>query len=201
MAEVETMDQAVADSTIDGFVFQDPTEIALAKKEAEGVRYLRGKLDRNNPDYVLTVYNHAVDKKLFVTPVGLAFLKDLRNLLEETGRFSADQIHAIEVPAKKPVRREADEKKLKNAAKTDADFQKVKKRFSITLFFVIALSAALIGMIAIAWLSRDNVTILNYENAIIDKYEDWEQELTERERIVREKEMELGVTTDNNGTD
>ena len=54
--------------------------------------------------------------------------------------------------------------------------------------------ASLIGMLVIAWLSRDNVTILNYENAIIDKYEDWEQELTERERVIREKEMALSET-------
>lgn len=32
----------------------------------------------------------------------------------------------------------------------------------------------IIGMLVITWLSEDNVTILNYENKVIDKYEIWE---------------------------
>ena len=46
-------------------------------------------------------------------------------------------------------------------------------------------------MFAITYLSDDNVTILNYENAIIDKYEDWQQSLDERERQLDERESEL----------
>ena len=64
------------------------------------------------------------------------------------------------------------------------------------IFFVVVLSAALIGMFVIAFLSRDNVNILNYENAIIDKYEDWEKDLEERERAIREKEQIYGTTED-----
>lgn len=35
--------------------------------------------------------------------------------------------------------------------------------------------------------------ILNYENAILNKYAAWEQELTAREQAVREKEQESGI--------
>ena len=42
-------------------------------------------------------------------------------------------------------------------------------------------------------MSGNNANILNYRNAIVDEYASWEQELTEREKAVREKEQELGI--------
>ena len=48
-------------------------------------------------------------------------------------------------------------------------------------------------MFAIIYLSGNSITILNYENAIIDKYEAWEEELNEREQELQEKAMELQV--------
>ena len=187
-------DETRIDEEIDGFLFKDPREIAQARKEAEGVRYLRSKLDRNNPGYVLAVYNHAVDQKLFETPVGFSFLKELKDYLEGTNTIPKEEIHSIEVPAKKAERRRGGSKESVPDGKLTAELEKTKKRFHTALFFVFVLLASLIGMLVIAWLSRDNVTILNYENAIIDKYEDWEQELTERERVIREKEMALSET-------
>ena len=43
----------------------------------------------------------------------------------------------------------------------------------------------------------DNPNILNYKRVITDKYAQWEQELTERENAVRERERELKL----NGND
>ncbi len=39
--------------------------------------------------------------------------------------------------------------------------------------------------------NSDNPNILNYETTIINKYASWDQELTERENKIREKEAEL----------
>lgn len=49
----------------------------------------------------------------------------------------------------------------------------------------------IIGMLVITWLSEDNVTILNYENKVIDKYEIWEKQLDERESQLEERELRL----------
>ena len=38
--------------------------------------------------------------------------------------------------------------------------------------------------------------ILNYEKAVTDRYASWEQDLTEREAAVREKERELRIGTE-----
>lgn len=185
-------DETLIDEEIDGFIFRDPKEIVQARKEAEGVRYLRTKLDRDNPNYVLTIYNHAVDQKLFETPVGLSFLKELKDYLEALKIYPKEEIHGIEVPAGRSVRQRNRQKASED--KKDEELRKAKKRSTVTLFLFLIALAALIGMLVIAWLSRDNVTILNYENAVIDKYEDWEQELVERERVIREKELALSGT-------
>ena len=47
-----------------------------------------------------------------------------------------------------------------------------------------------IAMFAIT-LTGKNPNILNYERALTDQYAGWEQELTEREAAVREKERAL----------
>ena len=46
-------------------------------------------------------------------------------------------------------------------------------------------------MFVIMKLSQNNVTILNYRNAIIDEYQKWENELREKENFLKEWEEEL----------
>ncbi len=39
--------------------------------------------------------------------------------------------------------------------------------------------------------TSDNINIINYENALIEKYENWETQLNEREDRLLEREKEL----------
>ena len=55
----------------------------------------------------------------------------------------------------------------------------------------IALAVCVIAMFAIQ-MSVGSPNILNYENKIIDKYAQWEQQLEEREAAVREREKQAG---------
>ena len=193
---------------IDGFLFSDPAEIAQAKKEIEGIRYLRAKLDRDNPDQVLLVYNQAVDQQLFTTPVGYYFLKEVQDYLVTMPFIRDEDIHRIVISERmteefeksrkrtakeekrQAVRRYEDEKKLREK-KVQARNTDYKKRFVMALFFCFVLLALVIGMFTVSFLSKDNVTILNYENALINRYEEWEEELEAREKAVEEKEREL----------
>lgn len=68
------------------------------------------------------------------------------------------------------------------------DYQKL---FHISTFFAVVFALGIIGMLVITWLSEDNVTILNYENKVIDKYEIWEKQLDERESQLEERELRL----------
>ena len=66
-----------------------------------------------------------------------------------------------------------------------------KGRYQITLFLSIILTVIIIGMFAITYISGDNVNIINYENQIINKYENWEMQLKEREAELDKREAEL----------
>ena len=37
------------------------------------------------------------------------------------------------------------------------------------------------------------MNIINYENALVDKYESWESQLNDREAAIQQKEAELGI--------
>lgn len=193
---------------LDGFLFTDAAEHTQAKKELEGIRYLKAKLDRENPEQVLLVYNQAVDQQLFTTPIGYCFLKELQDYLitipfikdedihriliseRMTGEFQKSRAKAEKAEKKEAVRRYEDEKRLREK-KVQAKNTDYKSRFALALFFAFVLLAVVIGMFAVNAVSKDNITILNYENELIDKYEDWEQELEERERAVEERERAL----------
>lgn len=71
--------------------------------------------------------------------------------------------------------------------------RKYKGMFHVSLFFTAVFAAIIVGMFAITYLSGNSVTILNYENAIIDKYESWEEELNEREQELKKKAIALQV--------
>ena len=47
-------------------------------------------------------------------------------------------------------------------------------------------------MLAIS-LGGPNMNALNYRKAVTNEFASWEQELTDRENAIREKEKELGI--------
>ena len=63
----------------------------------------------------------------------------------------------------------------------------------ITSFLSVVFGLVIIGMFIIMSVSGESVTIVNYENELINKYEAWEKELEEREAVVMQKEAELGI--------
>ena len=67
-----------------------------------------------------------------------------------------------------------------------------KKRLRISLIVNLFLAVLVVGMVIIT-LTSDQPNIVNYENKIVDKYAQWQQELEEREQAVREKEQELQI--------
>lgn len=67
----------------------------------------------------------------------------------------------------------------------------IRNCFTSVHFSAVVFALGIIGMLVITWLSEDNVTILNYENKVIDKYEIWEKQLDERESQLEERELRL----------
>ena len=52
-----------------------------------------------------------------------------------------------------------------------------------------------IALVCMFWIAiaSPNANMINYEKAITNQYAQWEQELTEREKALRERERELST--------
>ena len=61
--------------SVGGFSFENKDEAEQAKKEIEGIRYIKTKTDMNDPEVILQVYNKMIGQKLFETAVGYSYLK------------------------------------------------------------------------------------------------------------------------------
>ena len=77
--------------------------------------------------------------------------------------------------------------------KTQQEKEKDKLRTSMLVNAVLVILIALMFYITT---TSKNPNIINYEKALQNKYVDWEQELTEREQQIREKEKELLLNQD-----
>ena len=80
-----------------GFVFRTKKEAELAQREIEGTKYLRQKLDMENPNAVFSIYQNLIEQDLFETPVGYCFLKELRDYLLMIPAISNEEVLAIPI--------------------------------------------------------------------------------------------------------
>ena len=190
-----------------GFVFRTKKEAELAPREIEGTKYLRQKLDMENPNAVFSIYQNLIEQDLFETPVGYCFLKELRDYLLMIPAISNEEVLAIpirypqteeeEKKQKKEQKKEEQRKerqKEKEKAKNRKEQKKEGKNYKGRCqFFMVTSLILLISVVSMMLLAAtsDNVNILNYENKLIDKYSSWEQELEEREQAVKEQEQAL----------
>jgi hypothetical protein len=195
-----------------GFVFSSEEEFERAKKEAEGTKYMKAKTDIASPQVVLQIYNRMVQKQLFETAVGICYLHELRQRLLDDETIPDEQIEPIIVKQwgngtqqpKEGTASSSDENDddagsaraaiaLRNA--NDEAKEKEKRsgaqRFSIILNVMLIL--CVIAMFIISMTGK-SLTIVNYENRLIDKYESWEQQLKEREAKIKQYEEEYHIT-------
>ena len=70
---------------VEGFLFETKEEAELARKEADAIRYLKKMNNMKNPKVMYQVYEKMISQKLFVTPIGREYLKNLQRQL--LGRY------------------------------------------------------------------------------------------------------------------
>ena len=179
---------------IEGFAFTSEAEAEQAKKEYEGIRYIKEKANMGNPDMMLQIYNRMVREKMFVTSVGYAYLYDLQEYLRTNPYINDEDILPIEVvhPSLQESLREEKQKhqaKLKEvkqkAAQKPITNETLMNKYKISLVVNLILAVSVVFMFIISATSG-HPTILNYEEELINRYSAWEQELTEREAALRE---------------
>lgn len=174
----------------EGYLFMNEADAALAAQEKKKIAYLEKHLDYHSPENVLRVYKKAVLERVFRTPVGIEYLRRLQRALIQCGEFEETDIPPIALYATYEVRMRD------SYAPVRPRVQPAKKKGTpwqvLSVILNIFLLLAVVCMFAIT-LKSENPNILNYEKQLVNKYAAWEQELTEREQTIREKERELKI--------
>lgn len=177
---------------VEGFLFSNIEDAQLAQQEKRKVEYLKKHMDTSSPQNVMLVYKKAVTERFFKTPIGIDYMENLRDYLLQAD-YDENEIPPIPLYVsfenKLRTRTEPARKRIENNKK---EKQKHGLKISILLNLVLVL---LVGIMFYITVHGDNPNILNYERAITNKYATWEQELSEREKTIREKEREINEWT------
>ena len=120
---------------VDGFEFQTKEEARQAKKESDGIRYIKDQTDMSDPDTVYKLYLRLNKPGYFFTPVGLSFLVELQEYLHTIPYIKNEDIRPIYIPEDK-----------KAVVEVKKQTEGYKKKFHVALFFTIVLSAAIVTM-------------------------------------------------------
>ena len=184
--------------TAGGFSFTDEKLADQAKKELEGIKYVKERVDMENPEMTLEIYHRMISENLFETPVGVCFLKEIQEALKANPRTRAEMIRDIPVGKSSVIRAEqgpgqqAGKKETKQEKKVvrKEKYINYKRRYRMLLTVSLVLFVIVLSMFAITFTSN-SPQILNYENEIINKYEEWEQQLKEKEEELNKREENL----------
>ena len=180
--------------TVNGFQFGSDKDRELAETEYSSIQYINGKIENRSAETILSVYQGAIERKMFRTPVGYAYLHDLQKRMVSMGmpREKIPPIPLMQVfdnsaTVEDKPRREvvANKRKKRN---------ELREKNRILVIANIVLILLVIALFAIS-LKGSTPNMLNYRSAIINEYSSWEQELSAREGQIREKEKELGISS------
>jgi len=210
----------MAKYNIGGYIFDDENKARKAAKELKTVEYILGQLKDVDEKGVLAVYKKLLGQKPFSTEIGMSFLLQLRQNLLDSGVFAKEDIPEVylpqsqnqislnkekkansipaEVSSESENKLKEESKKSKDIAdkntgsKEISDSDQIKKLKTINRLLLVLCITLLLCVIGMFYINStiNSPTILNYEEELLNKYSTWEQELSEREAAVKEKELE-----------
>lgn len=188
---------------INGYLFETNQEYIKAQREKQVVDQMKKTMDWKNPETAYKLYRKILDKNSFTTIIGIHFLWELRSVILRSGmEVDAEQLL---VPVKGMEILESEAKQQKetnqpNSAKTvfqneknekyrliAEKYQSSNKIKNIVIAFLVFIIA---GMLIISQITPYSI-FSDYENKIINQYEEWEKELEAREAAVTERENAL----------
>ena len=182
---------------VDGFNYNDEALYKDAIKEQKAVDYLTKQLSGANEKQIMGLYSKLCEEKFFKSENGITFLYLLRENLINVYKVEPNNIPVIPVthPGEnhlKAITYDCNEKV--KAAKTETKTYKDRCRI---LYVVVVILAIAIGAMFFILRTSDLPTILDYKEKIENKYSQWEDDLQQRERNLKKRELELNKSNNN----
>ena len=109
---------------IDGFQFTSDEDVKLAQEEVQRINYISEKLNANDPESILLVYNKSIQSNVFTSPIGLDFLKSVQSYLKKSEAIDNSQI--LDIPVRYSI---SDALVLHENARYDSLNKKEKKSY------------------------------------------------------------------------
>ena len=170
------------------YVFDSMEEANIAKLEQDKIDRLNEKLASADAEIYFKVYNKSIEKHTFKTPVGLDFMQFLKKKLERLPEYK-DNILPIPVNTR-DFGNLTNQEKADNLKKYREDADRYSSFFKWSLLINAVLVVIIVALFIITSTSN-KPNIINYENALIDKYSAWETELKEKEQSLKDRERDL----------
>ena len=185
--------------TIGDYSFSNKADYERAAKEKETISYIVANTNMADMKSVLKVYNKSVEKKSFQTVLGLEFVKNMRKSLINSGIVADDTIQPVPVPAAGGSRvKQADNSIAAGMAEKYKLAYENERAGRIIRNMVIAFLILIIGaMMFITYNSKYSVFTYftdykaGMEDELVDKYQEWSNQLKEKERELNEREKAL----------
>lgn len=192
------MDKKLIDNQyiVDGIFFSSRKEYERALKDKENIEYISAKMDLTNPRTVMKLYNSLIKKNTLTTAVGFVFLKQLYDVIALSADADLNQVYALEkdryINANgsssdylSTVRATASQSLTANK-----DYNRLSNTNKILKFTVLILIGCVVAMF-IFTMKADTLTYNNAKESVINEYEQWNSELTQREKELDEREETL----------
>lgn len=192
------MDKKLIDNQyiVDGIFFSSRKEYERALKDKENIEYISAKMDLTNPRTVMKLYNSLIKKNTLTTAVGFVFLKQLYDVIALSADVDLNQVYALEkdryINANgsssdylSTVRATASQSLTANK-----DYNRLSNTNKILKFTVLILIGCVVAMF-IFTMKADTLTYNNAKESVINEYEQWNSELTQREKELDEREETL----------
>ena len=177
------------DRIVGHYCYASKEDAAEAAKEEKQAAYLDAHIDLSQTENVRRIYDKALADRIFRTPPGLQFLSRLRASLMASG---AEDVPPVQLYVRfTEVFRERTETARERVRREEKKNRAIDNhRISVLLNLILL---AVVGILFYLTMSSPNPNILNYEQALVNKYASWEEELTQREQEVKKAEKELGI--------
>lgn len=181
---------------VNGFEFINEKEYNKAKLEAEKIEYVKANTDIKDVKKALKLYHKMLEKKAFHTVVGAAFLHELRDQIIQSGIASNEFLATI--PAEDFMENKISvglqEMQTDNLNKYKNIAIKAKHRVRRYQVITVGFLAIVIIMFVMA-ITSDKTAFTDYKEQVLNEYASWEEELTNREKALEERESKLQTQT------
>ncbi|MBO5237554.1 MAG: hypothetical protein J6B50_02095 [Lachnospiraceae bacterium] len=184
-------DSSEEECKVGEFQFENLRDAQEALREQRNINALKEKIDFTKTKDMLELYQRLVEKKAFKTPVGYQFLGEFREYLADELKLDDSELPYVYIENRKGMSR-AQQEQLEFL---QTENQKLERSRHKSLILIGVLIFMIVSMFIITVLNP-NVGYINTENKILNRYAGWEEELTQREARIRERERELEITNE-----